>query len=90
MLFIPTEKKRWPISTCSHLSGELGLSLAFSPILLFFFSSKSCSDVGAKIVIFELEKKEEGRRKFFGFSEQELEFLRHDLLAKSSLTNSRC
>ena len=97
------EKKRRPIPTYSHLSGESGLSLFFSDSPSFFFNSKSHSDASAnEIVIFELEKnKEEGRRKFFGFLKQELEiyklnfpqeieFLRHDLLAKSSLTNSRC
>ena len=70
------EKKRRPIPTYSHLNGELGLSLFFSDSpFFFFFNSKSHSDASAnEIVIFELEKKkEEGRRKFFGFLKQELE-----------------
>ena len=56
--------------------------LSFSLILLFFFffNSKSHSDASAdENVIFELEKKkEEGRRKFFGFLKQELEIYKLD------------
>ena len=80
------------------------LFLQFSSFfsLFFFINSKSPSDANAEIVIFELKKKkEEGSREwglwFFRARTQdlkldfhlEIEFLRHDLLKKSSLTNSR-
>ena len=83
----------------------LSLFFSDSPfffLFFFFINSKSPSDASAKIMIFELKKKkEEGSREwglwFFRARTQdlkldfhlEIEFLRHDLLKKSSLTNSR-
>ena len=82
----------------------LSLFFSDSPFFFsfFFINSKSPSDASAKIMIFELKKKkEEGSREwglwFFRARTQdlkldfhlEIEFLRHDLLKKSSLTNSR-
>ena len=83
----------------------LSLFFSDSPFFFsfFFINSKSPSDASAEIVLFELKKKkkEEGSREwglwFFRARTQdlkldfhlEIEFLRHDLLKKSSLTNSR-
>ena len=94
---------RWPIFLVQVYLCFLSFSLILLFFFSFFFiNSKSPSDASAKIVIFELKKKkEEGSREwglwFFRARTQDLkldfhlkiEFLRHDLLKKSSLTNSR-